>query len=188
MVPPEARVEGDVVVEQCGLAEEALDDEEPRERLADDGALVRGAIARVDGGHELVAPESAECCGPANVRRDRAVARDPRRSGEIAAALRVRDADHDHRADTMERDERINGVDDVREVLVDPAVRHVEHGISGLPGHVATRRVNVDRPPLAERARIDTQRVVRGHGIDGHLLRKHGARECYDEERREEQK
>src|SRR5687767_113302 len=43
VIPPETRIEGDVRVEELRLDDEGLDDEETRERFADDRALFRRA-------------------------------------------------------------------------------------------------------------------------------------------------
>src|SRR5688500_1800570 len=59
-VPPQARVDGDVAVEQVRLQQKGFDHEEAGEGFADDRRLIRGAIARSDIGHQLVAQEFAE--------------------------------------------------------------------------------------------------------------------------------
>ena len=65
-VPPEARVERHVMVEELRLEEESLHHEEPGQRLADDGPLVGGAVAGVDGRYQLARPGS---CGRLPSRR-----------------------------------------------------------------------------------------------------------------------
>jgi hypothetical protein len=53
-VPPEARAEGDVGIEQLGFLEKGFDDEKARQRLAHDGSLAVAADVLADRWHELV--------------------------------------------------------------------------------------------------------------------------------------
>jgi hypothetical protein len=72
-VPPHARVDGDVAVEQRGLGEERLDHEQAGERLADECGLGGDAVLGGDQRLQLVAQEGAEAIGAAGARPSRNV-------------------------------------------------------------------------------------------------------------------
>ena len=117
----------------------------PAERFADERALRRGAVVRIDDRHELVAPEATKFRRASDVRCDGAVGLDACGAGQVAPAFRIRHADDDYRSDCAQRDERVDGVDDVRKVFVEAAIRHVEHGKAGGVGRgIARGHVYVD--------------------------------------------
>lgn len=149
VVPPEARVERDVRVEQVGLEQERLHDEQAGQRFADDGGLGRGAVARVHDRLQLGADELAERGRAADHGRDRAVLGVRGGAGHVATSLCVLDADQQERAHGSVQHGDLDLAGHVEEVLGHAAVGHVEDGQpDGRRVGVDGRRVDVDASRL----------------------------------------
>jgi hypothetical protein len=69
IVPPQAGIEGEIGVEEVGLQEKCLNDEQASERLADDGRFFCRPIAGANGRHQFFADELTEQLRPAHRRQ-----------------------------------------------------------------------------------------------------------------------
>ena len=161
LVPPQARVERDVAVEQVRLGVERLHHEQPRERLAHDRGLPRGPVARVDHRHQFGADEVPERGRAADVHRDLPVFGILRRPGHVATAFGVLDAHEQERPHRRVADGHLDQARDVQEVLGHAAVGHVQHRARRI-GRVAVERrsVDVDAADFAEHLGLDGERLA----------------------------
>ena len=162
VVPPEARAERNGDVEQSGLKEERLDDEEAGQRFADDGRLAVAADPLADRRHELVADEGPESGRSAHARRDLPVRLDVGRPGHVAAPLGVLDPHDDDRPHLPGANRGVDVVGDVRKVLFHSAVGHVQHRVADAGSRVvARRRVDVDAAGFSQNPGVKGPGLVR---------------------------
>ena len=156
-VPPETRIEGNVRVEQLRLDQKGLDDEEPRERFADDRRFGRRTVPRADRGHELRPDEPPEGLGSSDLWSNAPVLLAVGGPGEVPAPSGILDADEDerpHRAVTR-RDLYESG--HMEKVLGHATVRHVQHRQARRVA-VGRRKIDVDAPDFAKGLRPKRER------------------------------
>jgi hypothetical protein len=145
--------------------------EETGQGLADDGGLVGDAIPPAHLRHQLVAEEAAERGRAADPRRDLAVLLHLGRTGHVAPPLGVLDADHDQRPHLAGLDPGVDRGGDVREILLQAAVRHVQHGVALGSRAIPWRHVDVDAPGFAEDFGFERERLVGRQRLFGRCAR-----------------